>query len=196
MSGSLVGDDIRLHAALNEFREDFGRIADKRNGLCLASLGPCFNLRQGLIEAVGLFIDITGAQTEIGAGFVAFHRKAAGTGHDRCKRLGTAHAAQTAGQNPFALEVAVIMLATGFHEGLVGALHDALRTDIDPRTGGHLAIHGKTLLIQFVEMVPGCPMRHEIGIGDQDAWRILVGAEHADGLARLHQQGFVFVERL
>ncbi len=39
-------------------------------------------------------------------------------------------------------------------------------------------------------------MRHEVGIGDQNARRILVGAEHADRLARLHKQGFVVVERL
>ncbi len=88
------------------------------------------------------------------------------------------------------------MLATGFHEGFVGALNDALRADVDPRTGGHLAIHGKTLLIQFVEVIPGRPMRHEVGIGDENARCILVGAEHAHRLARLHQQGFVFIERL
>ncbi len=145
---------------------------------------------------MGLFIDITGAQAEISAGFVAFDRKAASACHDSCQRLCAAHAAQAAGQNPFALEVAIIMLATGFHEGFVGALNDALRADVDPRTGGHLAIHGKTLLIQFVEMIPGRPMRHEVGIGDENARCILVGAEHAHRLARLHQQGFVFIERL
>ena len=33
------------------------------------------------------------------------------------------------------------MLAPGLHEGLVGALNDALGADIDPRPGGHLAVH-------------------------------------------------------
>ncbi len=39
-------------------------------------------------------------------------------------------------------------------------------------------------------------MRHEVGIGDQNAGGVLVSAEHANRLARLHQQGFVVVERL
>ncbi len=196
MRGGLVSHDIRLHATLDEFREDFSRIADQRDGLCLACLGPGINPGQRFVEAVGLLIDIPGAQTEIGAGFVAFHGETAGTSHHRRQRLRAAHAAETAGQNPLAGEVAVKMLATGFDKGFVSALNDALRADIDPRTGGHLAIHGETLLIQFVEMIPGCPMRHEVGIGDQNTRRILVGAENANRLARLHQQGFVFIECL
>ena len=68
------------------------------------------------------------------------------------------------------------------------------RADIDPRTGGHLAVHGETLLIQFVEMIPGRPVRHEVGVGDQHARRILVGAKDADRLAGLHHQRLVFVE--
>ncbi len=125
---------------------------------------------------------------------IAFDGQAAGAGHDGGQRLGAAHAAETAGQDPLAREIAVVMLAAGLDEGFIGALHDALGADIDPRAGGHLAVHGQTLLIQFVEMIPGRPMRHEVGIGDQHARRILVGAEHADRLARLHQQRLVFVE--
>lgn len=88
------------------------------------------------------------------------------------------------------------MLTTGLHEGLIGALDDALRADIDPRAGGHLAVHGKTLLIQLVEVIPGRPVRHEIGVGDQHPRSILVRAEDADRLAGLDEEGLVFVEVL
>ncbi len=37
------------------------------------------------------------------------------------------------------------MLAPGLGEGLIGALNDALRADIDPGPGGHLAVHGQAL---------------------------------------------------
>jgi hypothetical protein len=37
-------------------------------------------------------------------------------------------------------------------------------------------------------------MRHEVRVGDQHARGVLVGAEHAHRLARLHQQGFVVVQ--
>ncbi len=45
-------------------------------------------------------------------------------------------------------------------------------------------------------MFPGRPFGNEIGIGDQYARRALMRAEHADGLAGLHQQRLVRVERL
>ena len=122
---------------------------------------------------------------------IAFDGEAAGAGHDRGQRLRAAHAAEPAGQDPVALEVAAIVLAAGLDEGLVGALHDALRADIDPRAGRHLAVHHQALLIELVEMVPGRPVRHEVGVGDQHARRIGVGAEHADRLAGLHQQRLV-----
>ena len=87
------------------------------------------------------------------------------------------------------------MLAAHFGEGFVGALNDALGSDIDPRARRHLAIHHEALAIELVEVVPVGPMRHQVGIGDEDARRILVGAEDADRLAGLHQQRFIGLER-
>ncbi len=101
-----------------------------------------------------------------------------------------------AGQYPLTFEVAAIVLTPRLDKGLIGALNDPLRADIDPRAGGHLAVHRQALLIELVEMVPGRPVRHEVGIGDQNARRILVRAENADRLAGLHQQRLVFGERL
>ncbi|MNZ69237.1 hypothetical protein D3C78_875290 [compost metagenome] len=37
-------------------------------------------------------------------------------------------------------------------------------------------------------------MWHEVGVGDQDARRILVGAEYTDRLAGLHDEGFILVQ--
>jgi hypothetical protein len=86
------------------------------------------------------------------------------------------------------------MLAADLDEGLVGALHDALRADIDPRAGGHLAVHHQALAIELVEVVQRRPMRHDVGIGDQHPRRIGMGPKHADRLAGLHQQGFVALQ--
>jgi hypothetical protein len=66
--------------------------------------------------------------------------------------------------------------------------------DIDPRASRHLAVHHQPLLIELVEMVPVGPVRHEVGIGDQDARRVLVRTKHADRLARLDEQGLVVLE--
>jgi hypothetical protein len=86
------------------------------------------------------------------------------------------------------------MLAAHLGEGLVGALNDALAADIDPAARGHLAVHHQALAIEFVEMLPVGPVRHEVGIGEQHAGRIGMGAEDADGLARLDQQGLVALQ--
>ena len=45
-------------------------------------------------------------------------------------------------------------------------------------------------------MLPSRPMRHEIGIGDQHARRIVMRAENADGFARLHEQSLIGFEPL
>ncbi len=81
-------------------------------------------------------------------------------------------------------------------ERLVRALQDALRADVDPRAGGHLAVHRQALGLELAELGPGRPVADQVGVGDQHARRPLVRAEHADRLARLHQQRLVVGERL
>ena len=91
-------------------------------------------------------------------------------------------------------QLAAEVLAAGFGERLVRALHDALAADVDPAAGRHLAVHHQALAVEFVEVLPRCPLRHEVRVGDQHARRIGVRLEHADRLARLHQQRLVVVE--
>ena len=46
-----------------------------------------------------------------------------------------------------------------------------------------------------LKLLPVGPVADEVGVADQNAGRVVVGAEDADRLARLHQQGLVVVER-
>ena len=196
MRAGLVGDDVGPHAAADQFGKHVRRVADEADRLRLAGRGPAVDHRQRLVEVGRLGVEVAGADAEIDPGLVAFHREAAGAGEHRRQRLRPAHAAEAAGQDPAALEVAAVVLAAGLGEGLVGALHDALRADVDPRAGGHLAVHHQPGAIEFVELVPGRPVRHQVRVGDQHPRRVGVGAEHADRLARLHQQRLVGLERL
>ncbi len=139
-------------------------------------------------------VEIAGAQAELDARRPALDRQHRGAGHGRRQRLRAAHAAEARGQDPAAVQRAAVVAAAHLDEGLVGALHDALRADVDPRAGRHLAVHHQALAIEFVEMVPGRPVRHEVGVGDQHARRVGVGPEDADRLARLHQQRLVAFE--
>ena len=192
----LVGQDVGLDAAAMKLRHDLGRVAQQADRFRLAGLRPAPDHGESLVEARRLLVEIAGAQAEIDAGLVAFDGEARGAGHHRSQRLRPAHAAEPRRQDPFSLEVAAIVLAPGLHEGLVGALHDALRADIDPRAGRHLAVHHQALAIERVEMVPVRPVRHEVGVGDQDARRVRMRPEHADRLAGLHKQRLVVGKRL
>ena len=107
------------------------------------------------------------------------------------QRLRAAHATQAGSQHPAPRQVAAEMLATGFHKGLVSALHDALRADVNPAARRHLAVHHQPRAIEFVEVLPSRPLRHQVGVGNQHAGCIGVGAEHAHRFAALHQQGFI-----
>ena len=80
-------------------------------------------------------------------------------------------------------------------EGLERALEDPLGADVDPGAGGHLAVHRQAEVLEPAELLPVRPVAHQVGVRDQHARRPLVGAHHADGLAALHEQRLVVLER-
>ena len=45
-------------------------------------------------------------------------------------------------------------------------------------------------------MLPRGPVRHQVGISDQDFRRVSMGLKYNHGLARLHQQGFILLQVL
>ena len=192
--GSLVGDDVGPDAAAQKFGQDFAGVAEQRDRDGLALLRRPFDDRERVVEVLRLDVDIARAQPEFDARRAALDRKQRSARHRCGERLRAAHAAEAGGEDPSASKVAAIVPASHLDEGLVGALHDALRADIDPRARGHLAVHHEPLAIELVEAVPGRPVRHEIRVGDEHARRVGVGAEHADRLARLNEQRLIALE--
>src|SRR3989344_1856272 len=194
VSAGLVGDHVRAHAALDQFRQDFSGVTQQGDGDRLAFLGVFGDARQSVVEVFGLLVDVTAFQAKIDADLLAFDVQRACTGQGGSQRLRTTHAAQSGGQYPLAFKIIVVVLATGFDEGFVGALDDALAADVAPAAGGHLAIHGQAFGVELVEVLPARPVRYQVGVGDQDARGVGVGLEHADRLAGLHQQGLVVIQ--
>ena len=150
--------------------------------------------RQRLVEILRLHVEIAGAQAHLDA--LGWHSTAR---HEAPAMVAASGCAPPMPPRPAVriqrpARLPPIMLAAHLDEGLVGALHDALAADVDPRAGRHLAVHHQALAIELVEMLPGRPVRHEVGVGDQHARRIGMGAEHADRLAGLHQQRLVGFE--
>ena len=86
------------------------------------------------------------------------------------------------------------MLARRLGERLVRALEDALGPDVDPRPGGHLAVHHQPASLEVAEVLPGRPLADEVRVGDEDPRRPRVRAQDADRLARLDEQRLVALE--
>ena len=162
----LVRHGVRPDTELHHLRQDLCGVAEQahRHGFFTASrlVDDLHRVGQGLSAC----IEITGAQAHVDAVGLAFDRQHRGAGHRRRQWLRTAHAAETGGQYPAAAEIAAVMLASHFDKGFVGALHDALAADVDPRSGRHLAVHHETFFIELAEVIPVRPCGYKIRIRD------------------------------
>ncbi len=190
----LVGDDVDLDAAAQQFGEHVGGVAldpDRET----PSFGPggkhpC----HGVVEVIGDLVEIAGLQPALDPLGINVDAKRHAVVHGDRQRLGTTHPAESAGQGQRAGQRSAEALLGDGGEGLIGPLEDALGADVDPRAGGHLAVHHQTGRFEFPEVLPVAPVGHQQAVGDQDPRRHLVGAEPPDRLAGLHQQRLVVVE--
>ena len=86
------------------------------------------------------------------------------------------------------------MLACALSERLVGPLQNPLRTDVDPRASGHLSVHGEPHLFELAELFPGCPVRDEERVGDQDTRGVFVSLEHPDRATGLNEERLIVLQ--
>src|SRR3546814_2960976 len=98
------------------------RISDWSSDVCSS------DLRHRFLDRVRGDVEIAGAQAHLDPARLAFDREARGARHHRRERLRAAHAAQPGGQQPFARQVAAMMLAPHLDERLVCALRSEERT--------------------------------------------------------------------
>ena len=115
--------------------------------------------------------------------------------HRDRERLGAAHATEPAGEGDRSREGAVEPFRSHGGKRFIGALQDPLGADVDPRTGGHLAIHRETQLLEAAEFIPICPIPDQVGVGQKHARSPFMRAHHANRFARLHEHRFVVLQR-
>src|SRR5581483_7674721 len=96
-------------------------------------LGPA----ERLVEVVGLAVEITRLDPALDPRRVDLHAERHPAVHGDGERLGSAHPAETARQRDRALEAPAEALARRLGEGLVRALEDPLRADVDPGARRH-----------------------------------------------------------
>ena len=198
VGGGLVGDDIGADGAAagatHQFRHHLGGIGAQTNRDRFTAFGMKGDQGQRFVQRCGLFVQVACAQSKVNRALLALDVQRAGACKSGGQWLRATHAAQSCGQHPTSGEVSLVMLTTGFHEGLVGALHDALRANVDPAAGGHLSVHHQPGAVQLIEVRPGRPFGHQIRVGNQHTGCLGVGAKHANRLAALDQQGLVFLK--
>ena len=150
---------------------------------------------QSFIQRVGVAIDVAGLQATLHPRGVDLDGEADAVVHRCGERLGSPHAAEATRQHEPAGQRACEVPTRHGPERLVGALQNALGTDVDPRTGGHLAVHDQALALELAKHIPGRPPSHQVRVGNQHPRSLEVRGEYADRLAGLHQERLVVVER-
>ena len=201
VGAGLVGNHVHLHAAADNLRQHVGAVADKahRKRPALAARGLA--QRQRFVQRFGHGVAIARVKPALDAGAVDLDAQHHAVIQRDRKRLRAAHSAHAAGDHQLALErsrpIRLGEMPLGQRsEGLKSALQNALRPDVNPASRRHLAEHDEALLVELVEMLPGGPLAHQVGVGDDDARGHVVRGKHADGLAGLDQQRLFIAQPL
>ena len=196
MGRGLIGQDVGSDAPADELGQDVGRVAEQGDGEGHALPHGFLGQAQGLVQIPGQDVDVSRFEPPLDAVAVDLDDDSHALVHGHGQGLGPAHAAKPGGESEPALEGSAEVLAGHGGQRLVGPLEDALGADVDPAAGRHLAVHGQSQCFETAELVPVGPLRDDQGVGDEDPGRLGVRPEHRDGLARLHDKGFVVLELL
>ena len=179
----LIGDEVWSEPAAHELGIHVRGVAEERDRQRLLRFDGLIGEAQGLVERICRDVHVGGLDTTLDAVRVDLDAERDAAGHGDGQRLGAAHTAEPGRQDEPPGKVGAVVLLTGGREGLVGALQDALRTDVDPAAGGHLPVHGKAERVEAPELVPVRPVGHQVCVGDEHAGRLGVRREDADRLA-------------
>src|SRR5438093_848158 len=192
----LVRHNIRPDLALHQFGMDLGTIPDQADRQRRPAR-LCFEGHlEGLVQLEDDPIAISVRHAPPNPGLVDLDVEAHAFVHLDRERLRASHAAHAARQDESAFQRAAEMFPRARRERLVRSLDDPLRSDVRPSAGRHLPVHREAQLLELVERLPVRPLRHEVGVRDQDPWSIAVRLEDRHRLAALHDEGLVVAEGL
>src|SRR5262249_133871 len=81
-------------------------------------------------------------------------------------------------------------------KGFVSTLHDSLSSDVNPASGGHLAVHRKFQRFKTIEFLARRPMGYEVRIRNQYSRSVRESSKRTDRLSGLDKERFVIPEVL
>ena len=159
MRRRLIGHHVGLETAPHQVRQHLGAVADQTDGECFPGLAGRLAQGDRLVRALHDSIDVSRFQPSLRPAGIHFDDQGHALVHRDRQRLSTAHPAETAGQHDLPLETVPALLRGESAERLVRALKNALRADVDPAAGRHLAVHDQALGGQLVEVLLRRPVR-------------------------------------
>jgi hypothetical protein len=145
--GRLLGHEVGRDVALHELGVDVSGVREEADRDRLAGLLRVLDPAERLVERARGLVDVARLEAALDARGIDLDREARGARHGRREGLRAAHAAEARGEDPAPLPGVRIVRSLGEvglpggDEGLVRALQDPLRADVDPRAGRHLAVH-------------------------------------------------------
>ncbi len=107
-------------------------------------------------------IAVTGAHSPFDARRIDVDAEKDGAIQRRGEWLGAAHAAHAARHNQLAGKIAAEVFVGHGGKRFKRALNDALRADVDPTAGRHLAVHHQAAAFEFVKVFPVGPRADKI----------------------------------
>ncbi len=191
MGRRLVGGDVDVHVAPDHLGQHLGAVTDQADRERPPGVASFFGHVQGLVQAVGEGVEVVALEPALDPGGVGVGANDHAAVHGDGQGLGASHTPGPAGHSEGAGQRTPKAFVGDGGKGLVGALEDALSTDVDPRTGGHLAVHSQAQVLQPAELVPGGPFGDQVRVSYEHPRCPLVGAHHPDRPARLDKQGLV-----
>jgi len=195
--GRLVREDVGHEAAREEPVEKVHGIRAHAEGAGFAAVPRRERPVDPGIEVVDALVDVARGEAPFDARSVHLRNQRRPATHRRGERLRATHAAEACRHDEPPHERAVLgreIAARGLGEGLVGALQDALRADVDPRARRHLAVHREAEGLEPPELVPRGPVRYEVGVREKDARGILVRAKDPHRLPGLDEERLVVAQ--
>ena len=161
MRGRLIGDDVGHDAAPHELRQHVRRVAFERDRSRDAITTIAIHPRQRIVQVCRALVDVPRRQPPLDAARIDLDDERDAVVHRDGERLRAAHAAEAGGDDEPSRQAAAEVPARQLGERFVGALQDALRADVDPAAGGHLAVHRQAAVFEVAERVPVGPGGHE-----------------------------------
>ena len=186
MCRRLIGYSIRSKPKLVERWELVGRVSFVSDRERLSGILRTIDFAERLFARRDDAVEITQVAPAFQTGAIDVDDETDAFVHRDGQRLRAPHSANTGRQRDASFQRSAEVLTCELRKRLVRSLQDPLRSDIDPRSGRHLAVHRQSLRFEFAKDAPVGPFRYEIRVRDDHARRACVRLPNRDRLATLH----------